>query len=103
MLLPCQEYSKIQMLPSPPTMNTQLVQSLAQVIRSLSPEEQTLLLQLATSDSSPTDSLSQRQAFLNRPLEERRQILAQQAEALISHYQEDPEWRTLMAGDIIDG
>ena len=94
-------------------MNTLLVRSLAQIIRSLTPEEQTLLhQQLATpetptpetpviNNSSPT-SLHQRQAFLNRPLEERSQILAQQAEALLTHYQEDPEWRTLMVGDIID-
>lgn len=86
-------------------MNTQLVQTLAQVIRSLSPDEQQLLQQqLATSESepSPTDRLRERQAFLQRPIEERRQILAQQAEDLVTHYQEDPEWRTLMAGDIID-
>jgi hypothetical protein len=81
-------------------MNTQLVQSLAQVIRSLSPDEQTLLQQQLTPPHS--DRLNQRQAFLQRPLEERRQILAQQAETLLTHYQEDPEWRSLMAGDIID-
>jgi hypothetical protein len=50
---------------------------------------------------SQNDRLSQRQAFLRRPIEERRQILAQQAESLLTHYQEDPEWRALMAGDII--
>jgi hypothetical protein len=84
-------------------MNTQLVQSLAQVIRSLSPDEQTLLQQqLAPPPIPHNDRLSQRQAFLRRPIEERRQILAQQAEALLTHYQEDPEWRILMAGDIID-
>lgn len=85
-------------------MNTQLVQSLAQIIRSLSPDEQTLLQQqLAPPQTQPpTDRLSQRRAFLQRPIEERRQILAQQAESLLTHYQEDPEWRSLMAGDIID-
>jgi hypothetical protein len=85
-------------------MNTQLVQSLAQVIRSLSPDEQTLLQQQLAPPQSPpqNDRLSQRRAFLQRPIEERRQILAQQAESLLKHYQEDPEWRSLMAGDIID-
>ena len=85
-------------------MNTQLVQSLAQIIRSLSPDEQTLLQQqLAPPQTNiQTDRLSQRRAFLQRPIEERRQILAQQAESLLTHYQEDPEWRSLMAGDIID-
>lgn len=85
-------------------MNTQLVQSLAQVIRSLSPDEQTLLQQQLAppQTNSQNDRLSQRRAFLQRPIEERRQILAQQAESLLTHYQEDPEWRSLMAGDIID-
>jgi hypothetical protein len=81
-------------------MNTQLVQSLAQVIRSLSPDEQTLLQQQLAPPQN--DRLRQRQAFLQRPIEERRQILAQQAETLLTHYQADPEWRTLMAGDIVD-
>jgi hypothetical protein len=30
------------------------------------------------------------------------QILAQQAETMVAHYQESNEWRELMAGDIID-
>jgi hypothetical protein len=71
-------------------MNTQLVQSLAQVIRSLSPDEQTLLQQQLAPPQN--DRLSQRRAFLQRPIEERRQILAQQAETLLTHYQEDPEY-----------
>lgn len=85
-------------------MNTQLVQTLAQVIRSLSPDEQTLLQQQLAPPHNPpqNDRLNQRRAFLQRPIEERRQILAQQAESLLTHYQEDTEWRSLMAGDIID-
>jgi len=88
-------------------MNTQLVQSLVQVIRSLNPEEQALLRQqlAETSESHPSDhplSLSQRKDFLRRSISDRRQLLAQQAEALLSHYQNDPEWREQMAGDIID-
>lgn len=89
-------------------MNTQLVQTLAQVIRSLSPDEQTLLQQQLAPPQNPphnplqNDRLNQRRAFLQRPIEERRQILAQQAESLLTHYQEDTEWRSLMAGDIIN-
>jgi hypothetical protein len=88
-------------------MNTQLVQSILQVIRALSPEEQALLRQqfAETTESPPSDqplSLSQRKAFLNRSISDRRQLLAQQAEVLLSHYQNDPEWREQMAGDIID-
>ena len=51
-------------------------------------------------DDSP--SLQERLDFLKLPLAERRRILAEQADALVSHYQEDTEWRELMAGDIID-
>jgi hypothetical protein len=83
-------------------MNTQLVQSLAQVIRSLSPDEQEFLLQqlvIPQVEALPTVGLSQRQSFLQLPLEERRRIFAEQAEALLTHYQEDPEWRDVMAGD----
>jgi hypothetical protein len=90
-----------------PPMNTQLVQSLVQVIRSLNPEEQALLRQQLAelTEFPPSDhplSLSQRKAFLRRSLSDRRQLLAQQAEALLSHYQNDSEWREQMAGDIID-
>ena len=76
-------------------MNTQLVQSIVQVIRSLSPEEQAFLRQQLTeiAESPPSDrplSLSQRKAFLNHSVSDRHQLLAQQAEALLPHYQNDP-------------
>lgn len=47
-------------------------------------------------------SLSDRYAFLKLPLEERRRILAQQAEAIAEHYQQDSEWKELQAGDFIE-
>jgi hypothetical protein len=47
-------------------------------------------------------SLEQRLAFLKLPLEQRRLIMGSQAEAMIAHYQENTEWKELMAGDIID-
>lgn len=47
-------------------------------------------------------SLEQRLAFLKLPLEQRRLIMASQAEAMSAHYQENTEWQELMAGDIID-
>lgn len=36
------------------------------------------------------------------PIEERRRILAEQAEVMLSHYQEDREWQELQTGDLID-
>lgn len=49
-----------------------------------------------------TLTLSQRQAFLKLPLEERRSILAQQAEAMVAYYEQNPEWRELVGGDIFE-
>ncbi len=43
-----------------------------------------------------------RREFMQLPLEERRNILAKQAEAMLQHYQEDKEWQELEGGDLID-
>jgi uncharacterized protein (DUF433 family) len=37
--------------------------------------------------------------FMQLPLEERRNILAKQAEVMLQYYQEDKEWQELEAGD----
>jgi hypothetical protein len=42
--------------------------------------------------AEPTQTLD-RETFLKLPLEERRRILEQQAEASLAHYQQDSEWR----------
>ncbi|WP_299406504.1 hypothetical protein [Acaryochloris sp. IP29b_bin.148] len=49
-----------------------------------------------------TFTLEERRHFLEKPLAERRRILAEQAEAIHDHYQQDSEWQDLMAGDIVD-
>jgi len=36
---------------------------------------------------------SDRSAFMKLPIEERRRILAQQAEAMVEHYQQDSTWQ----------
>ncbi len=46
-------------------------------------------------------SLCDRRAFLKLPLEERRRLLAEQAQAMALHYQQDTEWQELQAGDLI--
>jgi len=43
-----------------------------------------------------------RTEFMRLPLEKRRQILAEQAEAMLIHYQQDIEWQELQPGDLID-
>ncbi|MCL1491529.1 MAG: hypothetical protein M1G31_12360 [Pseudanabaena sp. Salubria-1] len=43
-----------------------------------------------------------RRSLLKMSLEQRRQILAQQAEKMVEHYQQNPEWKELGAGDILE-
>lgn len=47
-------------------------------------------------------TLEERRAFLRLPLAERRRILAEQAESLQAHYEEDTEWREFQGGDIVE-
>lgn len=49
-----------------------------------------------------TTTLAQRRAFMKLPLEERRRILAEQAEGMLAHYQQDSEWQELQTGDVIE-
>ena len=90
-------------------MNTQLVDSIVQMVETLPPAERELVKQklsiLPARDwaESKTDlTLADRRAFLRKPLAQRQLILAQQAEQMVEHYQTSTEWRELMAGDIID-
>jgi len=46
-------------------------------------------------------SLIERRAFLKLPLEERRRILAEQAERMVSYYEQDSGREGLQAGDVI--
>ena len=84
-------------------MNTALIDSIVQLIQTLSPQEHNVLIQRLPSVEVESDlSLADRRAFLKKPIAERRQILAQQAEGLVDYYEHLSEWRDLMAGDIID-
>lgn len=90
-------------------MNTQLVDSIVQMVETLPPEERELVKQklfILTdrewSDSKTNLTLADRRAFLRQPLAQRQLILAQQAQQMVEHYQTSTEWRELMAGDIID-
>ena len=47
-------------------------------------------------------SLPQRRAFLKLPLEERRRILAAQAQNAVPHYEHNSEWRDLGPGDLVE-
>lgn len=90
-------------------MNTQLVDSIVQIVASLSPAERELVKQklFALDSDNRTENigsltLEERKAFIRKPLAERRVILAMQAKEMATHYQDSNDWRELMAGDIID-
>lgn len=57
-------------------------------------------------DTLQTDevlTLDQRRAFMKLPLEERRKILAKQAEQMVQHYETDlAEREQWQGGDIVD-
>jgi hypothetical protein len=90
-------------------MNTQLVDSIVQMVETLPLAERELVKQKLSmlpdrewSDSKTELTLEDRRAFLRKPLAQRQLILAQQAQQMVEHYQTSTEWRELMAGDIID-
>lgn len=43
-----------------------------------------------------------RREFMKLPLEERRRILAEQAEQMLLHYQQNKDWQELEIGDLVD-
>ena len=47
-------------------------------------------------------TLVQRRAFMKLPMQERRRILAEQAERVAEHYRQEPEVRDLGGGDLVD-
>jgi hypothetical protein len=90
-------------------MNTQLVDSIVQMVETLPPAERELVKQKLSIlpdrellDLKTELTLEDRRAFLRKPLAQRQLILAQQAQQMVEHYQTSTEWRELMAGDIID-
>jgi hypothetical protein len=90
-------------------MNTQLVDSIVQMVETLPPAERELVKQRLSilsdrewSENKTELTLEDRRVFLRKPLAQRQLILAQQAQQMVEHYQTSTEWRELMAGDIID-
>jgi hypothetical protein len=47
-------------------------------------------------------SLIGRRAFMKLSLEERRRIMAEQAYKMAQYYEQDPEWKELQGGDIVE-
>ena len=47
-------------------------------------------------------SLIERRAFLELPTDLRRSLLEKQAKQMVDYYQNDPEWRELEGGDLVE-
>ena len=47
-------------------------------------------------------SLIERRAFLELPTDLRRRLLEKQAKQMADYYQNDPEWRELEGGDLVE-
>lgn len=57
---------------------------------------------MASATETEPLTLDERRSLLQQPLAERRRLLAEQANAMETHYNQNPEWQELMAGDIVD-
>ncbi len=57
---------------------------------------------LETIDISVKPQNINRREFMKLSLEERRRILAEQAEQMLLHYQQNKEWQELETGDLLD-
>lgn len=47
-------------------------------------------------------TLQERRALMKLPVIERRRLLAEQADRMCAHYEEDTRWRELHEGDIVE-
>ena len=64
-----------------------------------------MITQRSRAEENQELSLSERRAFLQLPLEERRKRLAAQADAMIEHYGKEPEQEERLewqGGDIVE-
>lgn len=55
-----------------------------------------------TLETSFSWSLIERRAFLELPTDFRRSLLREQAKQMADYYQNNPEWRELEGGDLIE-
>lgn len=55
-----------------------------------------------TLETSSSQSLIERRAFLELPTDSRRSLLREQAKRMVEYYHNDPEWRELEGGDLVE-
>jgi hypothetical protein len=68
---------------------------LMSMLRQLSRVDKLQVIEVLTSELAYKEDVTatDRRAFMQLPLEKRRGILQAQAEAMVSHYEQDSEWR----------
>lgn len=72
-------------------------------LRSLSRREKLQIIQELAGDLAQEESKRlSRSEVIKLSMEKRRQILREQADAIVSHYEQDTEWRELETGDIVE-
>ena len=67
----------------------------------LTAEEGKTMLGMNIEDGERLEAI-QRRAFLKLPMEERRRLLAEQAEAMAGHYAKDDAWRDAQGGELYE-
>lgn len=74
------------------------------MLQQLSRVDKLQVIEILTSELTHEEDVTSldRLSFMQLPLEKRRDILQAQAEEMISHYEQDSEWRTLETGDIVE-
>jgi Protein of unknown function (DUF2281) len=76
-------------------------QNLVEKFRSLPPDKQQEILDF-TEFLCQKFTVIDRRAFMQLPLEERRRILSAQSEQMVSHYEQNTEWREWTEANIGD-
>lgn len=80
-------------------MTTLLEKALAEVAKLPSSKQDAIAAVIFENLEKP---VLDRVGVLKLPLEERRRILAEQAEKMVQHYEQDKEWRELEVGDLFE-
>lgn len=89
-----------ELLPEPPQwLRQNVLRAIAEGI--MGKEEAERMLEETIEMEQPR-SLIERRAFMKLPIEERRRIMAEQAEKAAQYYEQDSEWKELQGGDIVE-
>jgi len=64
--------------------------------------EKSVTLTQSSEIQPKSNNITDARVLMKLPIEERRRILAEQAEAMLLHYQQNKEWQELQTWDEID-